>query len=91
MDSRYTKNLGLYGRFGLVFTSTESIKSYNDQDKESQVIFDVRSINPKFIIEIDVDENNRKEYVYNIYDLDFNLIKSGVKFKEVVNYFKNVN
>jgi hypothetical protein len=91
MDSRYTKNLGSYGRYGLVFTSPEAIKSYNDQDKESQVIFDVRLVNPKFIVYIYVDQNNTKEYVYDIYDLDFNEIKSDVKFKEVIDYFKKTS
>lgn len=91
MDSRFTKNIGGYGNYGLIFTSPDAIKSYNDQDKEHQVIFDVRTIKPIFIVHKLIDQNNSKEYIYNIYDLSFNEIMRDVKFKDVLNYFKSIN
>ena len=79
VDSRYQKDF-LYGSWGVVFKAEDSCKVYNSSDKQYQVLFDVtKKINIVCIVNVKIDMNNMKEYLWDIYDSNFNLIQGETK------------
>ena len=79
VDSRYQKDF-LYGGWGIVFKSGDACKVYNTGDKQFQVVFDVtKNIDVFGVVNVKIDSNNTKEWVWDIYDENLNLIESDVK------------
>ena len=79
IDSRYQKDF-LYGGWGIVFKSGDACKVYNTGDKQFQVVFDVtKNIDVVCVVNVKIDVNNTKEWVWDIYDENLNLIESDIK------------
>ena len=87
IDSRFQKDF-LYGSWGLIFYSNSACKVYNSGDKQYQVVFDVTSnIDILCVVNVKVDKDNLKEFIWDIYDKNFNLVEKDVKLSE---YLKNI-
>jgi hypothetical protein len=56
------------------------VKYINTIDKQFQVVFDVtKNIDVVCVVNVKIDMNNTKEWVWNIYDENLNLIESDIK------------
>ena len=88
VDSRYQKGF-LYGGWALLFRADKACRVYNTGDKQNQVVFDVTNpIDLLNVVNVKIDLSNTKEWIWDIYDTDFNLLKEEVKLKDFLKNLK---